>query len=98
MEKFFENLSKPSPDTVPLNIVERAFDTIGLMRGSYAPYLRVLFGFGLVSALEWYFKPNYAFDKQAPRPWRGSSGAPQATWAAWWVVAGAVGLSFGLFV
>jgi len=98
MERFFEQISAPPPGTQAENIVEKFFDAIGLMRGPMAPYLRVVFGFVVVTALEWYFKPSYAFAGKDPRPWRGASGATNATWASWWAVAAAVGLSFGLFV
>lgn len=83
--------------TDSMGLHERFLDGLGMMRGPYAPFLRVGFGFGLVSLVLWAVRSRYFFDGAGrPLPW--SSDGSRGTRFPWWAAASAGGLFMGIFI
>jgi len=75
--------------------VEKAFDSVGLMRGSLAPLGRAAVGFalatGVVYALNGFHLAPFAFDDYGnARPWKYDD--PEGTSIPWWMPG--VGVAF----
>lgn len=89
-------LERAAHDTssMPANVAENFFDSIGLMRSEYAPVGRAVVG-GLVgSAIMWSIRPSFAFDKSGnPIPW-GKDG----TSVPWFTIPAALAIFCGVFI
>lgn len=87
--------AKP-PASAPMNAAESFFDSIGLMRGDYAPVGRVAVGFGVGAAVMFAVLPGFAFnaDGSAKQWGKGANG----TSLPWFAIPAAVGLFCGLFI
>lgn len=80
----------------PENAAEAFFDSIGLMRGEYAPVGRAAVGAGVGAAIMWAIRPSFAFDASGnPLPW--GKGAT-ATQVPWFVLPVALAIFSGVFV
>lgn len=83
--------------------IEQAFDSVGLMRGAFAPVGRAAVGFGIgtaaMYALNGVHLASFAFDESGnPRPWKYSQNSENATSLPWWMPGLALGAAFGLFI
>lgn len=67
---------KPDVSAIPgIGLVENAFDSVGMMRGSAAPVLRAATGFALGSMVMFALRPSFAFDESGKaRPWKYEPG------------------------
>lgn len=93
IDEIFERVSKKT-DSMPANIAENFFDSIGLMRGDYAPVGRAAVGAAVGSALMWSIRPSFAFDKSGnPIPW-GKDG----TSVPWFTIPAAMAIFCGVFI
>ena len=94
-------INKPK-DTVELlyEPIENGLKSIGLMTGTAAPARRLMFGFGIGSALTYMAKPTSMYDQQGnPRPWSLlDPEAENASPVQWWMPGAAAGVFLGLFV
>lgn len=89
-------LSKASvnPATSALTVPERFFDSLGLMRGEYAPLGRAALSFGIASAVVWAVRPSLMFNADgSPKPY-GSKG----TSFPWYVIPTAAAVIGGVFI
>jgi hypothetical protein len=72
-----------------LGLVENAFDSVGMMRGSAAPVLRAATGFTLATMVMFALRPSFAFDEQGQvRPWKydpGHGDNEDSTTVSWYV-------------
>lgn len=86
-----------------LDPLEKGFDSIGLMRGANAPFMRFAF-VGAVSGLALNVtKPQYFYEGDVPRPWtlavgKNYSGSVKPTLVPWWAVPVGLGVVSGMFV
>jgi hypothetical protein len=80
--------------------LELIFDGLGLMRGTFAPLKRFLFGFGVTTIGVLWIKPGYAFYRGSFRPYKllGDTQDAPATWTPWWTAPLATGLFLALFI
>ncbi len=83
--------------------VEKAFDSVGIMRGAFAPLGRAAVGFavgtGVMYALNGLHLAPFAFDESGnPRPWKYQQNSENATSVPWWMPGLALGAAFGLFI
>lgn len=83
--------------------IEKAFDSVGLMRGAFAPLGRAGVGFaigtGVMYALNGVHLAGFAFDESGnPRPWKYQQNSENATSVTWWMPGLALGAAFGLFI
>ena len=63
-----------------MDVIEGAYDSIGLMRTESAPMKRFLFTGGLTYGIVYVAQPESMFDQNGPRPWSLTSpDAPNAT-------------------
>lgn len=77
---------------------EKPLDALGLMRGSFAPFKRVGFGFILASTILWAVRPAFAFSEDGkPLPWSKTTRGGGASYP-WWMIALGVGFAFGVFI
>lgn len=81
--------------------VEKAFDSVGLMRGSLAPLARAGVGFalgtGLIYALNGLHLAPWAFDEYGMRrPWKYDD--PEGTSFPWWMPGVAAAFVFGAVI
>jgi len=80
----------------PENAAEAFFDSIGLMRGEYAPFGRAAVGAGFGAVIMWALRPSFAFDSAGnPLPWGKGAGSTQVPW---FVLPAALAIFSGVFV
>src|SRR5512135_1725325 len=82
--------SQGDPSTTALNMPEQFFDSIGLMRGPYAPVGRAAFGIVVGCVVMFALRPSWAFTPDG-------SPNPKAR-VPWWTVPVALGAVCGVFV
>lgn len=90
IDRIFEQIGKGDPATTPVGGMESFFDSIGLMRGSYAPAGRAVFGIAAGSLIMFALRPSFAFNPD------GSVKAGARV--PWWALPVALGAVFGVFV
>jgi len=80
--------------------VERAFDGLGLMSGSWAPVKRFVFAGAAVYILQEAFKPGYAYDEAGnKRPWIYTQGESQhSTYVPFWAAPLVGAIFFSVFI
>ena len=80
--------------------IEMFFDALGLMRGTFAPMKRFVFGGGLALIIMMAYKPSYAFSRGAIRPhvWTAGDSPVPSTWIPLWVPPLITGLAFALLI
>lgn len=82
--------------------LERTLEPWGLMTGTYAVPMRMLFGATLGAAVVVFLKPNSMFEDGVPRPWFFLSdpkqGGPRPTHTPWLIGPAIGAVLFGLFV
>lgn len=80
--------------SMPANVAEKFFDSLGLMQGEYSPIGRAAVGAALGSAVIWAVRPSFAFDKSGnPLPW-GKDG----TSVPWFTIPAALAIFCGVFI
>lgn len=80
--------------------LERFFDVLGLMRGTFAPLKRFIFGAGVGLIVTMAYKPDYAFSRGAIRPHvllAGDNPVP-STWIPFWVPGLVTGICLMVFI
>ena len=83
------------PATTAVNAPEKFFDSLGLMRGEYAPVGRAALSFGLASAVVWAVRPSLMFNADgSPKPYGGAKG----TSVPWYVLPTVAALIGGVFI
>lgn len=84
------------PTSNPQNPAESFFDSIGLMRGSYAPVGRAAVGGGLGALIMFAVRPSFAFNADgSPKPWGSGKGG---TSIPWFTLPIALAIFSGIFV
>lgn len=95
VETVLRNASQ-DPVSTPLNGAEAFFDSMGLMRGAYAPVGRFTFGVVIAGAALYAVRPSMFFhDDGKPRSWgsgKGQSAIP------YWSIPLAAGIVCGVFI
>ena len=92
IDQIFDKLGAGDPTSNPLGAPEQFFDSIGLMRGEYAPVGRAAFGVGLGTVVMFAIRPSWAFEKDGtPKPWSQSR-------VPWWTVPVGLGIVCGVFI
>lgn len=90
IDRIFESISAGDPSVTPANSAESFFDSIGLMRGTFAPAGRALFGVAVGAVLMYAIRPSFAFN---------SDGSPKSNARIpWWSIPVAIGAVCGVFV
>ena len=84
----------------PANGAEAFFDSLGMMRGTYAPAARAGFGFAVGWGGMQALKPSFAYERNGnPRPWAVTNPRdPRATSVPWFAIPGALAIISGVFI
>lgn len=76
-------------DSIIMDPIESALDSVGLMQGTAAPVKRAVVGVGIGAAITFGAQPSIAFDDEGNvRPWAMMSDDENATQLPWWMIVG----------
>lgn len=107
LAKMNNNGAVPLPAAPPTGMVtsvydriEMLFDALGLMRGTFAPMKRFVFGGGIALIIMMAYQPKYAFSRGQIRPhvWMAGDSPVPSTWIPFWVPPLLTGLFLALFI
>lgn len=90
VDRIFDQISQGDPLVTPMGGMESFFDSVGLMRGTYAPAGRAAFGIAAGSLVMFAVRPSFAFNPD------GSVKAGARV--PWWAIPVALGAVLGVFV
>jgi len=102
--EFLNNLQNQNKAAFPfVGSIEKAFDSVGLMSGTFAPAGRAAVGFAVgtaaMYALNGMHLAPWAFDEAGNRrPWKYDSASEDATALPWWIPGVGLAVVFGLFI
>jgi len=96
VDDLFSKLGNGDVASNPANAPERFFDSIGLMRGDFAPVGRAAVGALVGTGIMWALRPGFAFDKDGhAKPWgKGANG----TSIPWYTLPAALAIFCGVFI
>jgi hypothetical protein len=98
-DKINELLNPKEASYPVLDQLEHFYDSLGMMRGGFAPYMRMLFTGSLAGVIQQGIKPSYAFDEYGnPRPFKLTSASDKSTWVPWWMIPSVLGVASGVFI
>lgn len=98
MAEQLENVTEALADR-SIGALETSLDSIGLMRGDYAPSKRFVLGAIIGGLITTQLRPNLMFTPEGPRAWSVMSpNDPEATLVPWWVPSILLGTLLGIFI
>lgn len=97
IDNVFEKMNPTNDANLnPMNAPERFFDSMGLMRGEYAPVGRAVVGGVIGAGIMFAIRPSFAFNSDgSPKPWGSGSGKTQLPW---WILPFGLAVFSGVFV